>query len=379
MFIVQVRLSDVIARETRGTSCNSQKYSVAAPEPPLESDTESLRVWAHSAESSPRSKYIDLTAIAINDEPLLTCFLDGTRRIFKVDEIAYPLSGGRRAFYPVTAGQIITGCCTRRNKKLFPEKYSHEIVISLPEIADYDNNAKRGFWQGLARKFSEVLSHYGLEVSAVLSYKTAKDSRNTSLEDRAIAAIQTRMLQKERELTESLTHKKLLSSTSYLVKDGSIEYRKPSESTSQNYRWVIGLSKSFNPEACAVITNKPDPGYIAALPVGHRTQAACFTNSMLGDAKFAVWYIRLHDRSRTRSAFDGIVKAEKMLVTEPERNSGHINSEEIDTLSAYILNERYPVCRDSDARWANHIYPVYLTEAFIKAKFISTSTFLQLF
>ena len=62
-------------------------------------------------------------------------------------------------------------------------------MISLPETADYDDNAKRGFWEGLACKLSEGLADSGLEVSKVLSYKTGRDSRNTSFQDRGTAAV----------------------------------------------------------------------------------------------------------------------------------------------------------------------------------------------
>lgn len=92
-----------------------------------------------------------------------------------------------------------------------------------------------------------------------------------------------------------------------------------------------------------------------------------------------MWYIRLRDRKHTRSAFDGIVKVEKLLTTHDELTCGHMASYEIDTLSAYILNERYPACYGSDSRWASHIYPVYLTEQYIKSKYLSTESFLHLF
>ena len=54
---------------------------------------------------------------------------------------------------------------------------------------------------------------------------------------------------------------------------------------------------------------------------------ACFKNQELfGDVKFAVWYIRIRDKSKTRTAFDGIVKVEKMLITHEENEYG-IDSE----------------------------------------------------
>jgi hypothetical protein len=99
---------------------------------------------------------------------------------------------------------------------------------------------------------------------------------------------------------------------------------------------------------------------------------------MLGDIKFAVWYIRLRAKEQTRTPFDGILKVEKILVTVEETESG-IDSELVDTLSAYLINERNPVCYGSDLRWANHIYPVYLTESYVKSRYLSAESFLHLF
>ena len=292
---MHVRLADIIASETHGVSYKTLRYSLDSSDSPQ--DYEASAVWEQSAEASHKSKYIDLQPLsknlALSNEQIFTYFLDGSRKVFKIDEIAYELSGGRRAVYPVIAGQIITGICRRQNRKLLPETYKYEIVISLPETADYDNNAKRGFWQGLTQKLSAGLRDSGLEISEVLSYKTGRDSRNTSFEDRgAIAVIQSRMLEGEKSLTEYLTRKKLLNHRNYLIKNGSLEYRQKSSIPFQNYRWVIGLSKSFNPEACINIHGKTDPGYIADLSMNHRTQAACFSYpEFFGEAHFAVWYI----------------------------------------------------------------------------------------
>ena len=136
------------------------------------------------AESSQKSKYIDLEALsknlALSREQIFTYFLDGSRKVFKIDEIAYELPGRRKAVYPVIAGQIITGVCKRVDRKLIPEKYKYEIVLSLLETADYDNNAKRGFLEGLIQKLSAGIRDSGLEISSILSYKTGKDPRNTN-------------------------------------------------------------------------------------------------------------------------------------------------------------------------------------------------------
>ena len=137
--------------------------------------------------------------------------------------------------------------------------------------------------------------------------------------------------------------------------------------------------KNFNPEVCVDINGKPNPGFIADLPLYHRTPVACFKNpDWFGDTEFAVWYVRIRDKQRTRTPFDGIIKVEKILVTQEETDDG-IDSTLVDQLSAYLINERNPVCYGSDLRWANHLYPIYLTETFVKSKYLSAESFLHLF
>ena len=85
--------------------------------------------------------------------------------------------------------------------------------------------------------------------------------------------------------------------------------------------------------------------------------------SYLGDYKYSVWYVRIRDSKHTESPFAGIVKIEKILITENENEYG-LESDLVDVITANIINERNPVCYGKDSRWANHLYPVYLTELF---------------
>ena len=56
-----------------------------------------------------------------------------------------------------------------------------------------------------------------------------------------------------------------------------------------------------------------------------------------------------------------------------------ISTDEVDTITANIINERNPVCYGADNRWANHLYPVYVTESFVKSKYLGENLFLNLF
>lgn len=331
--------------------------------------------------------------IANSGMQILTYFLDGSRHVYKIDDIAYRHGNSRKMVYPVVAGQVVVGCCGRRDRKMFAEQFNSEVVLSLPSVANADRNSE-GFWASLVRKINAKLDEqrFRLRVSKILKYSISRESqREQKFEERAIACVQDHMYQAEQNMVATLVSQGKLDQKNYLVKDGSLEYRIPTNLMSDerkfmafksNYGYVVGVSKKFNPALWTTgtgINAKPNPGVIAELPLYHRTPVLRFDNpDYHGDIKFAVWYLRLRSRC-TESPFDGVVKVEKMLVRREEAECEKIDSEEVDTLSAYLINERNPVCYGSDSRWANHIYPIFLTESFVKSKCMSAETFLHMF
>lgn len=386
------KIMNLLAQETGGKSYKAHKYGLDHTERPfIDYGVDGSIIWKKTAETTPHRTYVNLSdrseKLAQRNETILSYFLDGSRRVFKVDDIAYSHSGGRSVIYPVIAGQIGVGCCQRVNRKLIPDKFKREIVLSIPDIANADG--KPGFFPATAQKLNECseLKRLNITIANILPYKTSKNA-DKKFEDRATACVQDRMMQREKELVAELVREGKINYNNYLVKDGSLEYRPAKEDRNDkkkyqtfknSYNWVIGASKNFNPEICLDINGKPNPGFIADLPLYHRTPVACFENSeFLGDVQFAVWYIRLRDKSQTRTPFDGILKVEKMLVTQEDVDNG-IDSSIVDFLSACLINERNPVCYGKDLRWANHIYPIYLTESFVKSKYLSADSFLHLF
>jgi hypothetical protein len=223
----------------------------------------------------------------------------------------------------------------------------------------------------------------GWQFSTPIPYDVKTDDRK--YEDRGTARIQDVMIKREQKMVKRLVKQGKLGQDNYLVKDGSLEYRLTNASRDddrsfqtfkQNYGYVIGLSKTFNPEACFE-KGKPDPGFIARIPLYHRTPVAYF-GSDREPLSFAVWYVRLRRMSETRTPFDGILKVEKILVGDSEIRDG-METDTVDRLTALIINERNPTCYGADVRWANHIYPVYLTEKFVKAQYLSASSLLHIF
>jgi hypothetical protein len=391
-----VRIMAILERETGGKSYKSFKYSLNETDRSAVEygEAEKTMQWARRGETKIYTTAIDLTSlcreIAHSDAQLLTYFLDGSRHVYKVDDMGFDKSGNRTAIYPIIAGQIGVGCCRRVDKQMSVEDITREIVIAMPDIAQ-PSGKKQGFLTATAQKLNAGteltrIKASGWEFSTILSYKSAKEDKDYN--DKGTAQIQARMMGREQEMVAKLVAERKLNAKNYLVKDGSLEYR-PSKALrtdsrayrkfKNNYDYVLGVSKRFNPEICLVSRDKANPGFVAELPLYSRTPVAYFKNiDFLGDIAFAVWYIRIRARARTRTPFEGVIKVEKILVQNEEVEYG-MDSDLVDYLSACLINERNPVCYGSDLRWANHIYPIYLTERYIKARYLSTESFLHLF
>jgi hypothetical protein len=338
----------------------------------------------------------DLTSFAqkLNGaEPLFKFFLDGSRRTYKVDDIEL-----NRRIFPVMAGQIGVGCCERKSPSLFKSKeVENSLVIALPSDANPEVKNFDLFFNNLTGKVNNVdrVRKTGAKFSKILSYSSKKsesfeDVENKKYEHLGIALIQNEMIECEKRIVAKLTAKNVLNENTFLMKDGSLQYKpmktgeyKELTKIKNNYRRVIGVSKSFNPELFKDRNNRSNAAAIANLELYNRTPAFMFQHDLekqayLGDYKFSIWYVRIRDHQRTESPFAGVVKIEKILITEKEIDEG-LDSDLIDIITANIINERNPVCYGRDKRWANHLYPIYLTEQLLKSQYLSDVHFLNLF
>ena len=119
--------------------------------------------------------------VRISDEfihgvsPIFYFFLDGSRHIYKVDDIAI----GRKIF-PVLAGQIIVGCCQRPSRDEFKHLVmENQLVLSLPNNFDIDDANKGGnFCRLYCEKINNSLSkipyfkEHSIKLDKMLLYKT---------------------------------------------------------------------------------------------------------------------------------------------------------------------------------------------------------------
>jgi len=380
------KILDFIEERTYGKSYKSYKYcfeKVSVPQIDYD-DKQDIKIKRKGETDTglKTSKSIKELADKVVGSPLFKYFLDGSRRTYKVDDIAYD-----KKLYPIIAGQIGVGVCYRENMNSFKAfRLRNPLVISLPSNANSDNKNDDLYFNNLVGKLNkqELLVKQGLKINKILPYSHSALKNNDKYEDRGVATIQDEMIELEKKVVLELVKMKKLSKKVFLIKDGSLEYQKMRSgdlkdlsTIKKNYASVVGVSKAFNPESLSKET-KDISRKIADLPLYHRTPAFMYSTERVPNIKFAVWYLRIRDKKYTESPFDGVLKLEKILVWDKEEEEG-LDSGEIDLISANIINERNPVCYGQDNRWAKHLYPIFLTEKYIKSKYLSDTHFVNLF
>ena len=289
---------------------------------------------------------------------ILRYFIDGSRRVQKVAEIVV---GGR--FFPMLAGQIGVAVTERSeaDRRIRPVREFCKIrnVLALPdklgdELADIQDRISQDF---------PVPFH-------VLPYDTSKLDRNPN--DLAVIAIMTEMLDQEIDQVTAMAASGLLLPDRLLVRDGPLQFRRKLPNPSA-YQHAIGISKTFSTNAPIKKGARPlDVGSLVKdLDLYDRTK--CYKLEMQ-DKTIAFWYLRLHPRKLMPNPLDGVIKIEK-ICQEREVDEDGVERDLIDVISRHVFEERNVTAYGTDRRWANHIYPVYLTERFVKASMDSDVKF----
>jgi hypothetical protein len=347
-------------------------------------ETNLKRQLVHSLRSSLNNKVLP--------PPIFRYFLDGSRHTYKVDDISI----GKKIF-PIVAGQIIVGCCERHDRDTF-KKYGlkSKIVIAMPDYFDYDeggDNFCRAYCERLNNEIKSFafIAERNIQIDKILLYNTEnknKESGKENYKNSAVAKIQNEMVDEEQLLVAELCSQNKLDGLHWLIKDGSLEYN-PGYSNLDltqwnnlraNYQHVVGVSKQFDPELLKDYEGNSLAKTIANLKPFERTKVYLYPQSYQKNGQtieqyFAVWYLRLRKTDFRETHFSDVVKCEMVLMREDQK----LNSDDVDMISSQLIREAYPVCFGSDTRWANHLYPVYLTETFCKSHYFDTNVILNLF
>lgn len=344
-------------------------------------ETDKSEKYAEKDPTKAPYKAIDLHKVnlKLNKSPM-KYFIDGSRHVYKTGDVVI---GG--TVYPVVTGQAIVACCTRENREMLNQKFVRRTVIAMPDRYDIDNLGAN-FYRKKVNEINDAIKESksafnDIAFDAIIPYKTDGPKlvgRNKYLHQ-AITVIQNEMMDQERIMVKEFCEKHLLDDDSWLVKDGTLEYKKeftnrPDEDLDSamfdyNMQNVIGVSKMFDPELLNSI--EPNIGrIIAELPNYARTNAYMYKHQGF---KYCVWYLRIRNTINKDTRNSDVIKVEYVLTDGEKASSGRI-----DTISAHLINESYPVCFGRDSRWANHLYPIYVTESYAKSKYINDQIIIKL-
>lgn len=250
-------IMDIIAKETNGKSYKTFKYTYEGSDVlSFAYDDHQEITWERYGETVPPNGSINLKRKAdsiANDKPLFGFFLDGSRHTYKVDDIAY-----KNKVYPVIAGQVGVSCCQRIDKVMHSYEFDRRLAIALPKVASQSDWNKKVFFANLCKKLNEesYLETIGIQFTDVIPYATKVDEFDR-IEGKGIAVIQDLMIQREVAMVTKLVAEHKINNRRYLLKDGSLEYRvdhlrndREKRQFQKNFSFVVGVSKSFNPENC---------------------------------------------------------------------------------------------------------------------------------
>lgn len=339
----------------------------------------------------PQGETVTIPDKYINNKkhPWFKYFLDGSRHVYKVDDMTI----GEK-IYPVLAGQYIVGCCRRDDRDTFKkDKLTSKIVLSLPKCFYTKRGKAEDFAADYCNKLNEYLrkenkffaSHPDIQVDKIVFYDIDKldEQDQNKYRNSGISKIQNEMTDEEQRMVSRLCKEKKLNDDNWLIKDGSLQYnprysnmeRSDFNAMRTNYQRVVGVSKSFKPDLLKNSKGEKMALSIIELEPFTRTKAYVYKSAQSDGQKFAIWYLRLRKSDFKETPFSDIIKCEKVLMDENDK----LSSDDINSISANLIQEAYPVCYGKDTRWANHLYPVYLTETFCKSNYLSDNIFLSLF
>ena len=273
-------------------------------------------------------------------------------------------------YFPLIAAQIGVAVCERDRRQhggtgMKPVAGASQTLnaLALPDlIGGSDVEAIQQELANLPRGRFEVIR-----------YKFNKPDGNPL--DLAAAAVMQRMHEMEVKAACDLARAGALSNDAMLVMDGSLMFRNHKFDIG-DFRNVIGIAKRFKPDFSVGKKKKRHVGTVVQhLKRGQRTIVFKRT---FGRASLGSWFLRLHPPERVQGGLGGVVKLELFALSDKERENG-FDSDRIDVISRHVLTERNVTPYGADDRWATHLYPMYLTEKYMKSLFMSPVVFRGLF
>ena len=293
---------------------------------------------------------------------LFRYFLDGSMKTISAGNVVDP----KRYYYPIFLAQVGVAATKLDSTTISVEQYREKNVLFLPDVFGGEDTATardevRRASRGVRIPFDVELQGYPIE-------------RNTRPIDSARKAILSMMHRMEIDLIQEFSESARVTRDALLMIDGSLQFYENLGSQREAFRNVVGVAKSFDVHhRLGSGSSARDVGtVVAGLKQHHRTPAHKIghRNLLIG-----AWYLRLHSPTPIAGLgiTDGVVKIE-IFPDNPTGIRPELDTNRCDVISENVLNLRHPTTPWTDSRWASHLYPVYVTEQYIKTRFKSDRT-----
>ena len=307
----------------------------------------------------PAETFIPVRGIADDDALLFRYFIDGSERVINAGYVVDP----KRRYLPLLIAQIGVGTTELCGSRLRLANYVDANILFFPgSFAD----ARLRDAETAAREAAEA-SRSPMKLK--FECYEVDDGDKRSPVERARAQVLNTMHAMEVEQIADLAATGKTTREALLLIDGSIEFYTDMDRHRAAFQNVVGVAKSFNlHDMYGSGKSAQHVGrLVSGLRVGHRTPARRTAHRNL---TIASWYLRLQGRDRVSSLDydDGVVKIE-VFPEDPRSASPSIPAARCARISQHVFALRAPATPHTDARWASHLYPIYLTERYIKTQF----------
>ena len=340
-----------------GFRCHSPKG--AAPLVPEETNGEGRPAYAPFEEPRPGKEQIAVEESRLDARQLFRYFVDGSMRTTNAGHIV----DNEDRYLPIFIAQIAVAATRLDEDGIRIEEYRSRNVFFLPDTFSEEDKVEA---KSLVRDASSS-SRWSL----ALDFDCYVLEDRTDPLDAARKKVLSGMHEMEIDLIKSLADSEKVTRDAMLMIDGSLQFYGNLDRAKEAFRNVVGVAKTFDlHQRVGSSKNAKQVGaLVAGLKNRHRTPARKVTVPRTNLA-IGAWYLRLHSAKNLADlgVDDGVVKLELF----PDGDAGDqrpLPTDRCDLISQNVLALRHPTTPSTDPRWASHLYPIHLTERYIRTRF----------
>ena len=310
----------------------------------------------------PRREQVAVADSAPGAVSLFRYFLDGSMRTTSAGHVV----DGKGRFLPIFVAQVGVAATRLDRTQIAVEMYHNKNILFLPETYSPADTRKARKLVRQAAQTSRVPLELELECYGLDELEKPIDG--------ARKKILSSMHAMEIDLIKQLAESHKVTRDSLLMIDGSLQFYGNLERDREAFHNVVGVAKSFDlNQRVGTGRNAKEIGTIVAgLRPRHRTPARKIQHRNL---TIGAWYLRLHSAHAHAglAITDGVVKLE-IFPDDATSSKPTLDTDRCNLISKNVLALRHPTTPWTDSRWASHLYPIYLTERYIRSRFRSDRT-----